>query len=244
MRHHSRLSLLALLLLLVLAASCSTSRRATRPDSSALKEWHDLSVPVNLAITSPMQFSTGSVTMYMVKGEEITFTMRFLGMAVGAIHITPDSLLAYSVPQRVYVAEDLTSALGGVALPLADLQALLIGQSTPAFDRLPAMSGDILTVGTHTDPATGAPESLDIAQARPERSLRLHWSSAETASPLPFASALAIAFSSAPSPRLEAPITYKWASATFDSNRARRFKLLTQYKRVAGRDLVKALTSL
>ncbi|MDE6378170.1 MAG: DUF4292 domain-containing protein, partial [Duncaniella sp.] len=238
-----RLSLLALILLM-LYASCSTSSGATRPDSSSLKDCHDLSVPVNLAITSPMQFSTGSVTMYMVKGEEITFTMRFLGMAVGAIHITPDSLLAYSVPQRVYVAEDLTSALGGVAIPLADLQALLIGQSTPAFDRLPAMSGGTLTVGTLTDPATGAPESLDIAQSRPERSLRLLWSRAETASPLPYASALGIDFSSAPSTRLDATITYKWASATFDSNPERRFKLPTHYKRVAGRDLLKAFTSL
>lgn len=241
MRHHSHLSLLAVVLLL-LVASCSTSKRAVRPDTSALKEWHDISVPVNLAIHAPKQFSTGSVTMYMVKGEEITFSMRFLGMVVGAIHLTPDSLMAYSVPQRIYVAEDLASALGGVSLPLADIQTLLIGQSFPAFEKIPALNS-IVTVGTRTNPTTNQPESLTFSQADRDREVQLSWLRDEAESALPFASALDINLTRAASTSFSATITYSWDRATIDSNPVRRFKLPANYKRVAGRDLLKGLTS-
>ena len=240
---YARLSLLAIILL-VLAASCNTSQRAVKTDSPALSEWHDISVPVNVALHSPRQFSTGSVNMYMVKGEEITFSMRFLGMVVGAIHITPDSLMAYSVPQRIYVAEDLASALGGVSLPLTDIQDLLIGQSFPDFDRLPGLGAtSVFTIDTQSYPLTDQPQSLTVAQTSPDRRLTLEWSRDDSRPSLPFAPSLSLTLTGSSAPAFSATLTYSWSRATIDSNAERRFKLPSSYKRVAARDLLKAFTA-
>lgn len=232
------------LLLAVMIAGCSSSRKAAKGQAAGERaDWQTLRVPVSVRVESPRQFSYGSIRMTMERDRSVTYSIHFLGMEVGAIHLTSDSLLAYSMPQRIYVAEDLASALGGVALPMADIQALLIGQAFPDFERLPALrKGGPFTVSTHSDAVTSRPESLSVVQTAPARSLLLHWTRPST-SPSPFASALGLTLESANGTSLKASVTYSWDQATFDSPSTRRFKLPASYRRVDGRALLEALLS-
>ena len=230
------------LLLAVVTAGCGSTRKAAKGQAAGeVSGWQTLRVPVSVRVESPRQFSYSSIRMSMERNRSVTYTIHFLGMEVGAIHITPDSLLAYSMPQRIYVAEDLASALNGVALPMADIQALLIGQALPDFDKLPAVSkNSSLTISAHTDPQTSMPESLTVTQANHSRSLLMHWTR-ESAPTMPFASALGLTLENAKGAPLKATITYSWGQATFDSASTRRFKLPTSYRRVDGRTLIESL---
>ena len=233
----------ATLLTALAIVGCSSSRKAAKSQAAdEYAAWHSLWVPVSVKVESPGRFSYSGIRMTMERASSVTYSIQFFGMEVGAIHLTPDSLLAYSKPQRIYVAEDIASALGGVKLPMADLQCLLIGQSFPDFDRLPAMSkGSPFTVKTGYAAHTSLPESLTIEQAAASRSLTMAWTRSDDHAALPFASSLSLTLEGVKNSPLKASITYSWDQAKFNAGQSRPFKLPTSYRKVSGRALLETL---
>ncbi|MDE6556605.1 MAG: DUF4292 domain-containing protein [Duncaniella sp.] len=89
-------------------------------------EWQTLQIPVSLSVSRPKSFSA-SATLTMVNGRSVDLSVRLLGFEVAAAHIEGDSLKAIVKPSRTYMAESISQVFGGVAVSVADLQALLIG---------------------------------------------------------------------------------------------------------------------
>lgn len=243
---------LATLFLALLLAACGSSRKmvgtgAYTAGTPALS-WHDITVPVNISLSEPKRMSIGG-TMTMVRDESVTISLRFLGMEVGAALISPDSLLAYSKLQKVYVAESLTGALAGVGLPLADLQSLLTGQPFESFMSLPALStGGELDIEARVTESTGQPLALSVSQPNTGRSVNIDFTplgdGAPLASALDFSVTLPSAKSALPT-RIAATLTYSWDRATIDSSTpVRSFSIPSTYRRIPGTTLLKSLTNL
>ncbi len=130
--------------LMVLFSSCGSSRTVTgslSPEQLAsmtidqrynalvdgYKEWKTLSVPVKVELSQPKKFSI-SGRAYMVKDKSLFISLKFLGMEVGTVYMTKDSIFVTEKIHKYYVAEDLSSLLGGYQLSVGDVQSLLLGQ--------------------------------------------------------------------------------------------------------------------
>lgn len=188
--------------------------------------------------------------MTMVKGVSTTVSLRFFGMEMGALHLTADSLKAYSKLQRIYVAEDLTAALGGLNLPLEQVQALLIGQESDDFTRLPKLAGQgsKLAIEAKASDATGRPESLSVLHKSSGRLFKADWVADEA---MPLATRLVMSLSKGASGNSQGTmqtggsLIYTWDKAVIDKpNRQRPFTIPSNYRRVDGKSLLNSFTSL
>jgi hypothetical protein len=95
---------------------------------SKYKNWNDVVVPIDLSLISPKQVSvSGRVTM--VKNQFIYISIRVLGFEVANVYITNDSIYASYKIDKIYIAEDLRSVLGGYPATIGDLQNLLLGRA-------------------------------------------------------------------------------------------------------------------
>lgn len=243
---------LSTIFLALLLVACGSSRKGIPTESYTPSRgitWHDLSVPINVSITQPKRMSIGG-TMTMVNGESTTISLRFLGMEVGAAHITTDTLYAYSKLQKVYVAESLRDALAGLGLTLGDLQALLTGQPFHAFTSLAALSagGGEMDIEATTLDTTGQPLSLSVKQPNSGRQASIRFT--PLGNDMPLASALDLSVTipsnkSAIPTQVAATIAYSWDRATIDAGiSSRSFSIPSSYRRISGSALLKALTSM
>ncbi len=143
------LTLLSVLTLIAVTAmftaSCSSSRHSADTGAGtpvtangatqkardlaavAATPWQTLSVPVSVKVRDS-SLPKVSGTMTMVRDREIRISMRFLGMEVGALDVTQDSVFGYVKLNRVYVAESIPELLGGFPANVGNLQSILLGQ--------------------------------------------------------------------------------------------------------------------
>ncbi len=133
----SYLRLLFITSIILLLGACGSSRKASQTggagtyvpagdNDSGYMRWDDIRIPVNVNIEKPKSLRV-SGTMTMVRDKSIHLSLRFFGMEVAAAYVTGDSVFAYAKMQRVYVAESIRDALGGVNATVGDVQSLLLG---------------------------------------------------------------------------------------------------------------------
>lgn len=152
----------------------------------AAKEWKSVKVPVSLKLTAPRSFSVSGV-LTMERNSSIHLSLRFLGMEVGAVAVTADSVFAIYKLDRLCYAASIRELTGGFPATVGDLQDLIMGrpfaigygslrESSPRLDATAAgwtLTPTSLFPGIEyrflIDPATDCPESLtvDIPDRKP-----------------------------------------------------------------------------
>lgn len=93
----------------------------------AYNEWTRVKLPVTVNLRQPKSISL-SATATMERGKSITISLRFIGMEVGVLYLTSDSLLAIDKFNKVYVNEPLKPLLGGFPANISNVQDLLLGR--------------------------------------------------------------------------------------------------------------------
>lgn len=135
MKLHSlaRLMLPVVILTLMSATSCrsrqsaDTNVSASQIELSVARQWHDLRIPVSIAIESPVILSvSGRATM--VRDSLVDISMRVFGFEVASARVTPDSVFLVDKYHKYYFAEPLSQFLGGRDLSLGDIQNMLLGR--------------------------------------------------------------------------------------------------------------------
>ncbi len=129
-RHHHLLPLI-LLPLICLLGGCSASRTdqpatpaipevpghvaeaaARLTETAAATQWQSVSLPVSLKVRDAgMPKVSGTLTM--VRDKEIRLSFRFLGMEMGALSVTADSVKGYVKLRKVYLSESIADLMGG-----------------------------------------------------------------------------------------------------------------------------------
>lgn len=158
-RHYPLLPLILFPVILLLSG-CSASRPDSHSDSMppevpvvpqhvataaaelsaapAATPWQSVSLPVSLKVRDAgMPKVSGTLTM--VRDREIRLSFRFLGMEMGALSVTSDSVKGYVKLRKVYLSETIAELMGGYPATTGNLQSLLLGQlftiGAPAFER-------------------------------------------------------------------------------------------------------------
>ncbi len=90
-------------------------------------DWERVKMPLNLRLRQPKSVSM-SAQATMERGKSITISLRFIGMEVGVIYVTSDSLIAIDKFNRQYVSEALRPLLGGFPANISNVQDLLLGR--------------------------------------------------------------------------------------------------------------------
>lgn len=128
------LALIAAIMLLVMATvACHTHKATSTPVSAkaivsaANQPWHDLRIPVSLALEKPMAISaSGRATM--VRDSLVDISLRVFGFEVAAARLTPDSVFIIDKYHKYYMAEPLKQFLGSHDLSLIQVQNILLGR--------------------------------------------------------------------------------------------------------------------
>lgn len=130
----NRISLsIVIVVITLLMTGCRSGKEAARTEPAAT--WSTFSAPVKLQLESPKRFSlSGRATL--VRDKSIYISLRMLGMEVGTVYVTPDSVFATEKLHRYIVRESLSKALEGHDIPFAELQDLLIGEQSAATAQL------------------------------------------------------------------------------------------------------------
>ncbi len=116
-------------------------RRATTPDvqvaatpqeqfdalASRLGDWNELSTSVKVELLSPKKM-TVSGKAYMHRGKDISISLRMLGIEVASLYADSDSVFITDKFNKRYIAEDISSLLGGTDVTLSDIQDILLGR--------------------------------------------------------------------------------------------------------------------
>lgn len=195
--------------------------------------WTDLRIPVSVNIEKPRSFRVGG-TMTMVKDKSIHISLRFFGMEMAAAYVTSDSVFAYAKMQRVYVAESIRDALGGINASVGDVQSLLLGCPVS----LPGAAGGASIEISELE-ATGQPLSIAVSHLS-GRTASLVYTPLES---LPLAQALIISASSG-NKEIAASMEYDWSKAEVDKGNDRPFSIPRNYQRIKGSALLRSLTRL
>lgn len=229
--------------LILTVASCGSSRKGAvtggdtyipgQQQGNGGIEWTDLKMPISVNVSQPKSIRI-SGTMSMVKDRDIHISMRFLGMEVAAAYVTGDSVYAYAKLQRVYVAESIGEALGGLNITVGDLQALLLG----APFQIPASTGSV-SVDMRTLEPTGQPLSISVSH-HSGRTATVNYTPLES---LPLASSVNIEASSGKT-RIAATLGYDWQRAEVDTGNRRQFSIPSGYRRIKGSELIRALSKM
>lgn len=119
--------------------------------------WTDVRMPVSLKLRKPVSFSvSGQATM--VNGRAMHISLRLLGFEVGAITLTPDSVIAYEKRGKRYIAESLKNILHGFPVTVGNIQSMLLGRPF-------ACGSDMLTSADAPLFAFAPAEDQDMPQA-------------------------------------------------------------------------------
>lgn len=237
-----RCSLLSLLILTV--ASCGSSRKGAITGGGTYTpgtaegeggiEWSDLKLPVSVNVSKPKSIRI-SGSMSMVKNQSIYISLRFFGMEVAAAYVTGDSVYAYAKMQRVYVAESIGDALGGLNITVGDLQNILLGAP---LTTLPPSTGNT-SVDLRTLESTSQPLSITVSH-RSGRTATVNYSPLEN---LPLASEVSIEATSGKT-GIAATLYYNWQRAEVDAGNPGHFSLPSGYRRIKGSELLRALSKI
>lgn len=120
-------------ILCVAASSCGTKKSATSgpeyPSDTVPAGWTDLHMPVTFEVKSPKQMSF-SGRMTLVRDADINFSLRFIGMEVAVLDVTPETLTAVDKYHRMALREAIGPLLFKAGLTFADIQDLLLGRAS------------------------------------------------------------------------------------------------------------------
>lgn len=127
---NAKISRLFVIIICVCAALGSVSCRTTKNlggKTTADSEWHDLRVPVKVALRSPMNMSlSGRATM--VRDSMVNISMRVFGMEVAVAHLTADSVFFVDKHNKYYFAEPLDALLGSHKMSVGRMQDIILGK--------------------------------------------------------------------------------------------------------------------
>ena len=109
------------------ASGSPKERMAELSQSYSANPLKSFSIPVSLEITSPAKAKI-SGNMYIVPSKYIFFSARFLGIEVGTVMITPDSVFGKIKPGKMYLAEPVAALKEFLPVNLDQIQELLAGR--------------------------------------------------------------------------------------------------------------------
>jgi len=91
-------------------------------------EWERLRIPVNLNLRSPKSASIGG-TAIMERDKSVLISLKFIGMEVGALYVTTDSILVVDKVKKRYFLDSTSRLLGGFPVSISNLQDMLLGRA-------------------------------------------------------------------------------------------------------------------
>ena len=95
---------------------------------ATLGDWNTLQAGGNIALKGGKNFSS-SMQMRMVRGEAIFISLRpLLGIEVGKLLITADSLYAVDKVHKRYIAEKVSLLTAGIPVTVSDVQDIFLGR--------------------------------------------------------------------------------------------------------------------
>lgn len=145
------LQLASLLLLLVTATSCHSSKNipqqgesttppgeislnnATLPQRYTLltnswKDWRDMEMGLKIQLTSPAKLNAAGKA-YFKRGEWISISIRMIGFEVATLWVDRDSVVAVDKFHKKYISIPTPSLLGDSGLTIENIQDLLLGRA-------------------------------------------------------------------------------------------------------------------
>lgn len=124
--------------------SCGSARKAVA-DTGAVSSiinadtdsmtgrWNTAYMPVRISVLSPSKFAlSGRATM--VRDSAVYISLRVLGMEVGAVSLTADSLWVVDKYHKFMFAESTRNILGQHYMSMARLQDLMLGADSAIVD--------------------------------------------------------------------------------------------------------------
>ena len=95
---------------------------------ATLGDWNTLQTGGNIALKGGNNFSS-SMQMRMVRGQAIYISLRpLLGIEVGKLLITADSLYAVDKVHKRYIAEKVSLLTAGIPVTVSDVQDIFLGR--------------------------------------------------------------------------------------------------------------------
>ena len=145
----NKLNILSLIIAATLLTACGTFKKtgAAKPDIntttttttddtkdkfasivSTLGEWQTLQTSGNISLKGGNNFSS-SVQVRMIRDEAIFISLRpVLGIEVGKLLITADSLYAVDKVHKRYIAEKVSILTAGIPVTVSDVQDIFLGR--------------------------------------------------------------------------------------------------------------------
>ena len=144
----NKLNILSILIVATLLTACGTTKKATdtvpsgedmgqnstttidplKLVTSTLGDWQTMQTGGNISIKASSNFSS-SIQVRMVRDEAIYISLRpLLGIEVGKLLITADSLYAVDKVHKRYVAEKVSLLTAGIPVTVSDVQDIFLGR--------------------------------------------------------------------------------------------------------------------
>ena len=141
-------NIIILIMLAAMATGCGTFKKAaTVPDTTttttttpnaiadpvdaviaSLGQWHTMQTSGNIKLSAGSSFSS-SIQVRMVRDEAIFISLRpMLGIEVGRLLITADSLYAVDKLHKRYIAEKVSILTSGIPVTVSDMQDIFLGR--------------------------------------------------------------------------------------------------------------------
>lgn len=145
----NKLNILSLIIAATLLTACGTFKKsgAAKPDINtttttttddtkdqfasivnSLGEWQTLQTSGNISLKGGNNFSS-SIQVRMIRNEAIFISLRpMLGIEVGKLLITADSLYAVDKVHKRYIAEKVSILTAGIPVTVSDVQDIFLGR--------------------------------------------------------------------------------------------------------------------
>ena len=144
-----RNNIVIMIVLAALMSACGTFKKTTLPEStstteqttpttvtvdpynaviSTLGQWQTLQTGGNIKLNAGSSFSS-SIQVRMVRNQSIFISLRpVLGIEVGKLIITADSLYAVDKVHKRYIAEKVSILTSGIPVTVSDVQDIFLGR--------------------------------------------------------------------------------------------------------------------
>ncbi|MBR5673699.1 MAG: DUF4292 domain-containing protein [Muribaculaceae bacterium] len=134
-----------LIMLAAMMTACGTFKKATNPDTTTpttpeaytdplatvmatLGDWQTMQTGGNIKLSAGSSFSS-SIQVRMVRDQAIFISLRpMLGIEVGRLLITADSLYAVDKVHKRYIAEKVSLLTSGIPVTVSDVQDIFLGR--------------------------------------------------------------------------------------------------------------------
>ncbi len=141
MKSLSKISILLSVFVLALLSGCRSPKQAAPAIDKSLitggvanfqsiissyGDWSEMAVPVKMQLRQPISASI-SGTLTMKKDSYIHFSAKVLGLEIGSVMITGDSIFAKEKLHKIYVAESLDRLTSVIPLTIGNLQQIVFG---------------------------------------------------------------------------------------------------------------------